>query len=102
MYATGEGVPQDYKEAAKWFRKAAEQGQAAAQCVLGFMYNNGQGVIEDYIQAYVWYNISAANGDENGKTQKAMVAEEMTKEQIAKAQDLSREMIKANPKLMGD
>jgi hypothetical protein len=26
----------------------------------------------------------------------------MTKEQIAKAQDLSREMVEANPKLMGD
>jgi len=33
---------------------------------------------------------------------KSEVAEEMTKEQIAKAQDLSREMIEANPKLMGD
>ena len=27
---------------------------------------------------------------------------EMTKEQIAEAQKLSREMVKANPKLMGD
>tara|TARA_Y100000588_G_scaffold395261_1_gene521995 strand:- start:99 stop:230 length:132 start_codon:yes stop_codon:yes gene_type:complete len=31
-----------------------------------------------------------------------MLAESMTKEQIAKAQDLSREMIMANPKLMGN
>jgi len=29
-YANGEGVPEDYKEAVKWFRKAAEQGFAAA------------------------------------------------------------------------
>ena len=26
MYATGEGVPEDHREAVKWFRKAAEQG----------------------------------------------------------------------------
>ena len=31
MYGLGEGVPQDYQEAAKWHRKAAEQGNASAQ-----------------------------------------------------------------------
>ena len=98
---TPEGIA-EWKEAVKWYRKAAEQGFAFAQFSLGGMYNFGWGVIEDKVQAYAWLNISAANGDENGKTQKAMVAEEMTKEQIAKAQDLSREIVKANPKLMGD
>ena len=34
-YAYGEGVPQDYKEAVKWYRKAAEQGDAIAQRSLG-------------------------------------------------------------------
>ena len=27
LYRTGKGVTQDYAEAVKWFRKAAEQGQ---------------------------------------------------------------------------
>src|SRR4029079_5246951 len=31
MLAKGLGVPQDYAEASKWFRKAAEQNDAAAQ-----------------------------------------------------------------------
>jgi len=34
-YDTGEGVPQDYAEAVKWYRLAAEQGYAAAQFNLG-------------------------------------------------------------------
>ena len=38
MYGNGEGVPQDYKEAVKWYRLAAEQGVAAAQYNLGGMY----------------------------------------------------------------
>ena len=48
MYQKGEGVPQDYKEAVKWYRLAAEQGHATAQTNLGGMYYKGQGVPEDY------------------------------------------------------
>jgi TPR repeat protein len=35
MYYGGEGVPQDYAEAVKWYRKAADQGYAPAQAGLG-------------------------------------------------------------------
>lgn len=31
LYWLGKGVPEDYQEAAKWFRKAAEQGHARGQ-----------------------------------------------------------------------
>ena len=31
MYYDGQGVPQDYKEAVKWYTLAAEQGDATAQ-----------------------------------------------------------------------
>ena len=34
IYAQGQGVPQDYKEAIKYFRLSAEQGNADAQMVL--------------------------------------------------------------------
>ena len=37
MYYKGEGVIKDYKEAVKWFTKAAEQGFAMAQFTLGVM-----------------------------------------------------------------
>jgi len=37
MYHSGEGVPQDYKTAHKWFSLAAEQGIAYAQAALGRM-----------------------------------------------------------------
>ena len=38
MYTNGEGVLQDYKQAFKWFTKAAEQGEALAQFNVGVMY----------------------------------------------------------------
>lgn len=35
MYAKGEGVAQDLKQAVPWYRKAAEQGMVDAQYSLG-------------------------------------------------------------------
>src|SRR5215469_9394049 len=35
MYANGKGVPQDYTEAIKWYRLAADQGYSTAQFSLG-------------------------------------------------------------------
>ena len=36
-------MPQNYAEAVKWFRLAADQGDASAQYNLGVMYAKGQG-----------------------------------------------------------
>ena len=59
-YDKGLGVPQNYAQAALWYRKAAEQGYAMAQYNLGFLYHNGQGVPRDYAEAYFWSDIAAA------------------------------------------
>ena len=37
--ALGEGVPKDDAEAVRWWEKAAEQGDVAAQINLGIAYN---------------------------------------------------------------
>ncbi len=63
MYSIGDGVPQDYKEAVKWFTKAAEQGDADAQKNLGVMYDTGEGVPQDYKEAVKWYTKAAEQGD---------------------------------------
>ena len=102
MYYKGEVVPQDYKQAAKWYRKAAEQGKAADQQYLGEMYEYGKGVPQDIAQAHMWYNIAAANGDELAKKFRINLARKMTSDQIAEAQRMAREMVEANPKLLGD
>ena len=94
-YTNGQGVPQDYKEAVRWYRAAANQGYADAQNNLGFMYNYGQGVPQDYIQAHMWYNLAAASGGDDDREMAAknrdLIAEKMTSEQIAEAQRLARE-----------
>jgi TPR repeat protein len=63
MYANGQGVNPDYNEAIKWYRKAAEQGNAPAQFNLGVNYENGQGVNQDYNEAVKWYRKAAEQGN---------------------------------------
>ena len=55
-----EGVAKEPVEAAKWYRKAAEQGNAAAQSILGMMYSSGLGVPKDEMDALAWSNVAAA------------------------------------------
>ena len=91
MYDNGEGVPQDYKEAVKWFRLSAEQRVAEAQTNLGFMYDNGYGVLQDNTVAHMWYNIGSANGHELGGSNRDKISKEMTPAAIEKAQAMARE-----------
>ena len=48
-------------------QKAAEQGLAEAQIVLGAMYSHGRGVAQDYKQAVAWYRKAAEQGDANAQ-----------------------------------
>jgi TPR repeat protein len=63
----GQGLPQDYKEAARWHRLAAEQGFAYAQLNLGFMYHDGEGVPLDFKEAARWFRLAAEQGDTDGQ-----------------------------------
>ncbi len=63
MYKRGEGVPQDYQEALKWFRLAAEQGSAGDQFNLGLMYKNGFGVPQNDQEAVKWFRLAAEQGN---------------------------------------
>jgi len=63
LYYQGQGLPQDYAQAALWFRKAAEQGEPRAQRDLGVLYGNGQGVPRDYTQAAFWRRKAAEQGN---------------------------------------
>jgi TPR repeat protein len=61
-YAGGVDVEEDYTEAAKWYRAAAEQGQVKAQNELGGFYEKGIGVPRDLTRAVYWYEKAAAQG----------------------------------------
>jgi TPR repeat protein len=47
----------------KWYRKAADHGNAIAQSNLGLCYYNGNGVTKDYAEAVKWYRKAADQGN---------------------------------------
>jgi len=59
MYEQGEGIPQDVREAAIWYRKAADQGDAVGEFNLGTMYDRGEGVPQNRQTAAELYRKSA-------------------------------------------
>ncbi len=95
MYDQGQGVPQDYAEAVRWYRKAAIQGFASAQSILGSMYGEGLGVTQDYVQAHMWLNLAASHESGDAQKRDSAVRDEiagyMTVEQVSEAQRLAGE-----------
>jgi len=70
-------MPDDV-EAARWFRLAAEQGDADAQAALGLMCAEGNGMPQDIVLAHMWWNLVAAQGDEQAKKNRDLAARRMT------------------------
>ena len=58
---------QDYTQAARWFREAAESGEPGAQDSLGDMHLEGRGMPSDYKEALRWFRRSANQGHAAGQ-----------------------------------
>ena len=94
----GQGVPQDYAEALKLYRRSAEQGDPDGQRSLGHMYESGLGVPRDYVRAHMWFSLAFAGLRSSGpewreraENDRDRVAVNMTPAQIAEAEKLAGE-----------
>ncbi|KAG0011204.1 hypothetical protein BGZ80_000850 [Entomortierella chlamydospora] len=47
MYHNGDGAPRDPTKAAEWYLKAANQGDADAEFILGILHRNGYGILTE-------------------------------------------------------
>jgi hypothetical protein len=56
-------VERDVEKALRWYRMAAEGGNAMAQLRLGLTYDDGDGVPKDQAEAAKWYLLAARQGD---------------------------------------
>ena len=98
IYYKGQGIPQDYDAAFKWFELAAKQGLARAQYSLGLMYYQENEAIQDYIRAHMWLSIVDFQGFEEARKNLDKVEEMMTPAQLETAQKLTREWMEKNGK----
>lgn len=64
-YEHGNGVQQNYGEAAKWYLKSADQGNADAQFFISTFYKAGKGVPCDEETSFKWLIKAAENGQVN-------------------------------------
>lgn len=62
-YVNGYGVPQDYREAVRWWSRAAEQGNEVAQVCLEWCYENGYGIPQDDKGTETWHSKSVKQGN---------------------------------------
>ena len=60
MPRAGGGVAQDDRESVRWFRLAAEQGDAEAQTGLGLACGAWRGVLAGLRGSHMWMTLSAA------------------------------------------
>lgn len=60
---TGIETPPDYPQAALWMERAAKQGNAQAQYLLGTLYERGRGVGQNSNRAMEWYKKALGNGN---------------------------------------
>ena len=88
MHANGWGVEMNDQEAAKWYRLAAEQGFITAQTSLAMLCHKGRGVEQNLVEAYMWYEIAVQLGDLNSSVKRDDVADDLSPEQVATAQQM--------------
>ena len=52
----------NHVNALEWYRKAADQGYAVAQVILGWHYHTGEGVPQDDAESVRWFRLAAEQG----------------------------------------
>ena len=100
MYDQGHGIPQDYAQAAQWYRKAAEQGLENAQCKLGFAYGKGHGVPQDYAEEYFWLDIGLSGQlpePADAERVRNAAASLLTPAKLSRVQERARKWFEGHP-----
>jgi TPR repeat protein len=89
------GLKVDFAEAARWYRKSADQGNYYAQASLGILYHSGKGVGRDDVQSEMWLLIAverAVPGDRDTIVEmRDSVAAHLNPQQMAEARRLAKE-----------
>jgi len=93
-YALGTGVVHDDQHAFELFKRAAEQGNVAAQSALATSYWLGRGIRKNNVEAYSWATIAHERGDPPSGELLKLLADMMSQTELSegtrKAQEWER------------
>ena len=102
MYDEGKGVPKDYDEAVKWYRRAAKQGNKEAQHNLGLMGDQDQ-VSKDRAEKEKWHRGSAEPQNIAAQPNPRLMEDRPEKEKWHRgAAEPQNTAAQPNPRLMED
>src|SRR5262249_8908979 len=93
-YSTGDEVPHDDADAARWIAMAAEQNHPVAQAFLGEFYREGRGVPKNYSKAYMWFALAPATGAQASRFTINALASRMTPTDRLAAEQQANEWLK--------
>lgn len=95
MHANGWGVDMNDVEAGKFYKLAADQGYIPAIKSYGSLCHSGMGVEQNIVEAYMWFDIAAQLGDLNSEFKRDQVGEELSAEDLLKAQQMTKRWLNA-------
>ena len=90
MYEGGRGVPEDDEKALNYLLNAAKAGNADAQNHLGMACKKKKAAT---LTAYMWLNLAAAQGHEEARKNRDLMAKRMSRGEINEAQKMSQEQL---------
>lgn len=88
----GTGLARDLAAAARWYRRAAERGDAVGQMNLGEMYAQGWGLTRDRVRALAWFSLAAAQGRQWAAERRDALLSDLTTAQREAAEALSHRL----------
>ncbi len=86
--AEGKKLPQDYRQAAKWFHAASKKGHVRATVSLAFLYSKGRGVRLDQKLAYKLLKQAQSKGDVLAGDLVTMLRQQMSPQMLKDAEKL--------------
>ena len=105
-FAQGNGQEVDFKEAAKWYWRGANGGFPGAQRALAQLLMTGDGVDKDPAAAYVLMRAASQAQknyapDRNAAADARVLRHELSADQLAKAEKLTKESVLESLKALG-
>ncbi|HQW21264.1 MAG TPA: tetratricopeptide repeat protein [Rhodocyclaceae bacterium] len=89
LLATGEKIPKDVGQAAKWVQLAASTGYPEGMFELGRFYRDGMGLAQNSVRAYVWFSRAAAANHLDAMQERDDLVLTMSDEKLKEARRLS-------------